>query len=143
MNITPEDAKVYDYMNKSIGKSEDHTKKYLDNLDTLQDTMNTTLSQKSDKINQHLNEFKLMVENSSKYPNQIKNQSKIIKVKTDLINTRLTMLDNARRKNSTRKKLIYSSIAMILLIILIIVSIYVYKNKKYHVRNFNKNVATK
>lgn len=143
MNINSEDVAIQDYINRKTSELKTTTELYNDNLAQQQQKLDTLLSEKTNKIKQQMDDINEIVNDANNKPNQIKNQEKIIKVKNNLINTRLIMLRNTKRKNSYRKKIIYTTVALILVVVIVMVLAYVYKNKKHHVKDFNKNVALK
>lgn len=138
-----EDVKVRDYINRKTGKLDEYTKNYNKHLQEQQDKLDDLMKEKTDEIAEKIDDIKKLTNNIDPTKSQIVNQKQIMNVKNNLINTRIAMLEDVRRKNSTRKKLIYTTISLIIIVIIIMMIAYVYSNKRYYIRDFNKNVALK
>jgi len=141
--MTKEDKQIHDYIAKKMEDSDKRTKEIDHQMENDKKKLDSIVKTKLDTIHTQMNTINQYKTKMKNIPDQIGNQEKVIAEKNNLITTRLLMLENTRRKNMYKKKLVYTTIAIIILVFIIMMCAYVYSNKQYKVKDFNKNVALK
>jgi len=139
----PEDVKIREYAALKMRNSKSNMRKLNMELDVDKQRLDSVVKTKMDEINAQMKSIKQYSAKLNNGPDQIGNQEKVMLEKNNLINSRLLMFENVKRKNSFKMKLVYTTIAIILIVVIIMLSVYIYKNKQYIKKDFNKNVALK
>lgn len=141
--LNSEDIQISNYIKMKQKESATNIKNLDNEFEKDRIKLDNVIKQKMDAINVHMKTINKYSNKLNNGPNQIANQEKIMLEKNNLITTRLLMLENTRQKSSYKQKLVYTTITILFVVIIIMISVYVYKNKKHTVRNFNKHNAIK
>ena len=141
--MNKEDKQIQDYIEKKMNEMNKKNQVIDRQIENDKTRLDNSVKMKLDDIHTRMNTINQYKNKMKNAPDQIGNQEKVIAEKNNLITTRLLMLENARRKNIYKKKLVYTTIAIIILVFIIMMCAYVYSNKQYKVKDFNKNVALK
>ena len=127
----------------NIKHSEEAIEQHYKEVQDIENNIQEIITKNNKKIAKEIKEIKILQEEVDKIPYQRYNQNNIIDNKTNLLNTRKSMVNIYDNKNNYKIKVIYSTIALIIFVVLILVGVYVYSNKTHITKNFNKNVALK
>lgn len=138
-----EDKQIQNYIGLKLQEKDALTKNIDIEFNRDKQKLDNIVKEKVDAINAHMKDIKKYSNKLNSGPDQIANQENIMLEKNNIITTRLLMLENTRRRNAYKKKLVYITITIIITVLLIMIAAYVYSNKKYIVKNFNKNNSGK
>ena len=127
----------------NIKHSEEAIAQHYKEVQDIENNIEKIITKNNNKIEREIKEIKILQEEVDKIPYQRYNQNNIIDNKTNLLNTRKSMVNIYDNRNNYKIKVIYSTIALIIFVVLILVGVYVYSNKTHITKNFNKNVALK